>query len=61
MGLPGVILDTQSAFVPGNLINDDLLIAFGIFHFPTKKLETRERRGVLGFEAGYDSCLQTGW
>ena len=43
MGLPVVFSDTQSALVPGSLINDDILIAFEIFHFPKNQRQGKER------------------
>ena len=44
--LDSIILENQSAFVPGRLIIDNVLVAFEIMHYLKKR--KRQKRGLYG-------------
>lgn len=44
-----VISPNQSAFIPGHLISDNIMISFEVLHYLKRK-----RKGTEGFQAGYE-------
>ena len=40
--LPSIITENQSAFIPGRLISDNILIAFDFMHYLNHKNEGKE-------------------
>ena len=46
--LPSIIHESQSGFVPGQYITDNILVAYECFHFLRKK--TRGKEGYMGLK-----------
>lgn len=55
--LPQIIFNTQSAFVPEQLIIDNILIAYEIIHHLGQKRKEKEKKGSMSIKLDIGKAL----